>query len=179
MPREDTLRLFFALPCPAEQAVAITRWRDGQFLGGDSVPLENLHLTLAFLGSQPAERLPALLQLAESVHVEGFELSLNQLVTLDQNYICLAPGKSPPALMQLAASLAERLGTLGIALDPRPFLPHLTLTRQAHAPLQGATPTFYWPARDFGLYLSHSVPGGVRYQSLGNWPLLPAPDAPT
>ncbi|HBB77192.1 MAG TPA: RNA 2',3'-cyclic phosphodiesterase, partial [Pseudomonas sp.] len=54
MATEDTLRLFFALPCPPEQAAAICSWRDRQALGGRPVALENLHLTLAFLGAQPA-----------------------------------------------------------------------------------------------------------------------------
>ena len=61
---ESTLRLFFALPCPPEQATAICRWRDEQALQGRPVPPQNLHLTLAFLGAQPADCLDGLQRLA-------------------------------------------------------------------------------------------------------------------
>src|SRR5690606_22805487 len=71
---EDTLRLFFALPCPPEQAAATCDWRDRQSLGGRPVPLENLHLTLAFLGAQPEADLEAIRQLAADIVSPGFEL---------------------------------------------------------------------------------------------------------
>lgn len=174
MATEDTLRLFFALPCPPEQAAAICSWRDQQALGGHPVARENLHLTLAFLGAQPAEHLDALQQLAAGVVCDEFELTLNRLITLGQGFVCLAPTEAPPALLQLAGSLAERLSALGVVLDSRPYLPHMTLARQAHTPVQGCAPAFTWPARGFELYLSRNGPGGVRYQSLGYWPLLPA-----
>lgn len=62
---DDTLRLFFALPCPPEQAADICAWREDQALDGRIVPQDNLHLTLAFLGAQPREHLDALLQMLQ------------------------------------------------------------------------------------------------------------------
>lgn len=35
---EESLRLFFALPCPPEQATAICAWRDGQAFDGARWP---------------------------------------------------------------------------------------------------------------------------------------------
>jgi len=174
MATEDTLRLFFALPCPPEQATAICSWRDRQALGGRPVALENLHLTLAFLGAQPAARLDALRHLAAEVTSDSFELTLNRLITLGKGFACLAPSEAPPALLQLAGSLAERLGALGIVLDSRPYLPHMTLARQAPTQAQGAAATFSWEAERFVLYRSQNTEDGVRYSELGSWPLRSA-----
>lgn len=176
MAAEDTLRLFFALPCPPEQAAAICSWRDRQALGGRPVALENLHLTLAFLGAQPAEHLNALRQLAAGVVCDEFELTLDRLITLGKDFLCLTPTEAPPALLQLAGNLAERLSTLGVVLDSRPYLPHMTLARQAHVQAQCAAATFSWKAERFVLYQSQNTTDGVRYQELGSWPMR-APEA--
>lgn len=176
MSTSDGLRLFFALPCPPEQAAVICSWRDRQALGGRPVALENLHLTLAFLGAQSAEHLDALRQLADGVVCDEFELTLNRLITLSHGFVCLAPTEAPPALLQLAGSLAERLNALGIVLDSRPYLPHMTLARQAHVQAQCAAATFSWRAERFVLYQSQNTADGVRYQELGSWPMR-APEA--
>ena len=168
---DDTLRLFFALPCPPEQANAICTWRDGQGYGGWPVAPANLHLTLAFLGAQPADSVEQLKQLAAGIKGQAFELTLDRLITLGKGYLCLQPEHAPPALPWLAATLAERLATLGILLDSRPFLPHLTLVRQASERLNGRAPAFSWTAERFVLYQSTSTAHGVHYQELGSWPL--------
>lgn len=178
MSTDDSLRLFFALPCPPEQAMTICSWRDQQTLGGRPVALENLHLTLAFLGAQPAERLDALRHLAAGVVCDEFELTLNRLITLGHGFVCLAPTEAPPALLQLAGNLAERLSALGVVLDSRPYLPHLTLARQAPTQAQGAAATFSWKAERFVLYRSQNTADGVRYQEMGSWPLR-VPEATT
>jgi len=170
---DDTLRLFFALPCPPEQAAAICAWRDDQALDGRAVSRDNLHLTLAFLGAQPKEHLDALLQMAATVHAEAFSLSLDRLTTIGKGFICLQPASTPPALLQLVEALSERLAALGVVLDCRPFLPHLTLSRQARSRAQQPAPDFTWHVDRFVLYRSVNTADGVRYDELGSWPLLP------
>ncbi|UIP32098.1 2'-5' RNA ligase family protein [Stutzerimonas kunmingensis] len=88
---DNTLRLFFALPCPPEQAAAVCAWREDQALDGRAVSRDNLHLTLAFLGAQPREHLDALLQMAATVHAEAFSLTLDRLTTIGKGFICLQP----------------------------------------------------------------------------------------
>jgi len=170
---EENLRLFFALPCPPEQAAAICAWRDDQAIDGRAVPRDNLHLTLAFLGAQPREHLDALLQMAATVHAEAFSLTLDRLTTIGKGFICLQPASTPPALLQLAEALSERLAALGVVLDCRPFLPHLTLSRQARSRAQQSAPDFTWHVDRFVLYRSVNTADGVRYDELGSWPLLP------
>ncbi|MBU2013331.1 MAG: RNA 2',3'-cyclic phosphodiesterase [Gammaproteobacteria bacterium] len=168
---EETLRLFFALPCPPEQAAAICAWRDDQALDGRAVPRDNLHLTLAFLGAQPKDHLDALLQMAATVQTDSFSLTLDRLTTIGKGFICLQPSNTNPALLQLVEALSERLAALGVVLDCRPFLPHLTLSRQARSRPQQPAPDFTWHVDRFVLYRSRNTEDGVRYDELGSWPL--------
>nr|WP_272890835.1 RNA 2',3'-cyclic phosphodiesterase [Stutzerimonas sp. S1] len=165
------MRLFFALPCPAEQARAICKWRDEQALDGLPVTRANLHLTLAFLGAQPAESIESLKRLAADLDCPPFALTLDRLTTIGKGFICLQPSAPPTALDYLAAALRAQLAAQGLALDSRPFLPHLTLTRHAHERARGHAPAFTWTVEHFVLYASENVPGGVRYRELGSWPL--------
>ena len=180
---DDTLRLFDALPCPPEQAAAICAWRDEQEFDGRPVSQANLHLTLAFLGAQPAERVDELKPLPAGIEGPPFKLTLDRLITLGRGFVCLRPSQVPPALAWLASTLAERLAAQGIILDARPFLPHLTLLRQAPERVNGAAPAFSWMVDRFVLYQSSNTPDGVRYDELGSWPLdrplLHAPTNPT
>lgn len=169
MPAES-LRLFFALPCPPALAQQIGDWRDRQDFAGAPVPLANLHMTLAFLGSQPVARMEALRALAASIQVPGFTLQLDQTTLIGGGYACLEPSTTPDALLRLVGVLNHGLRTLGIESDPRPFRPHVTLLRNASSSA-GQAPLLSWPVREFRLYASHSDGAGVRYQTLARWPL--------
>ncbi|AWM59127.1 RNA 2',3'-cyclic phosphodiesterase [Stutzerimonas stutzeri] len=168
---EESLRLFFALPCPPEQATAICAWRDGQAFDGRPVAEANLHMTLAFLGAQPKERLEALLTMASGIEGTAFDLRLDRLTTIGKGFICLQPSTTPQALPKLVATLAEHLAALGVVLDSRPFLPHLTLSHQARSRPQKPSPDFNWYADRFVLYRSRNTEDGVHYDELGSWPL--------
>lgn len=169
----ESLRLFFALPCPPEVAEAICTWRDGLALGGRPVPAANLHLTLAFLGQQPAARLEELQLLAAGVEASPFELRLDRLGGGRQGLLWLEPSQMPAALAALAAELQQRLQTIGIPPERRAFRAHLTLLRHAGARPSESQPDFAWPVERFALYLSQPVQRGVRYRELGSWPLRP------
>ncbi|WP_455232541.1 RNA 2',3'-cyclic phosphodiesterase [Geopseudomonas aromaticivorans] len=168
----DTLRLFFALPCPPELAEAIGIWRDSLALGGKPVAADNLHLTLAFLGQQPRARLEELQLLAAGIEAPPFTLDLDRLGG-HRGTLWLEPSQMPTALAALAADLQQRLLAIGMALDSRPFRAHLTLLRHAGARPVGATVDFVWPVERFALYASENTARGVRYRELGGWPLLP------
>lgn len=167
----DTLRLFFALPCPLDLARTIGRWRDELALGGRPVAVDSLHLTLAFLGHQPRTRLEELQVLAAGIEAEPFELHLDRLGG-GRGILWLEPSQMPAALPRLAGELQQRLLAAGIAVDSRPFRAHLTLLRHAGARPREAHPDFLWPVERFVLYASEPVPRGVRYRELGSWPLL-------
>ncbi|WP_349571392.1 RNA 2',3'-cyclic phosphodiesterase [Azotobacter salinestris] len=167
-----SLRLFFGLPLPHRQADAIDAWRNGLGLDGRLVARRNLHLTLAFLGSQPVERLEELQQLAGRIRLEGFELKLDRLEAGRHGLVSLGTSQSPEALLQLAGELHRILRGAGYALDERVFWPHLTLARDCRKrPLPDRPPNFSWMAECFVLFHSTSDEQGTVYHPLFHWPL--------
>jgi RNA 2',3'-cyclic 3'-phosphodiesterase len=167
----DNLRLFFGLRCPPAPRSAIAQWRDGLGVGGKPGIAENFHLTLAFLGMQPASRLPWLQTLAGSLQCSRFELVLDSLQLWPNGILHLAPTQAPPALLQLAMALRNPLQAAAIGLDEYPWQPHLTLARHCRQLPDASCPGFAWQVEDFALFLSASSPQGVRYQILDSWPL--------
>lgn len=101
-----------------------------------------LHLTLHFLGDVPAGRVP---ELARSLQLrfEPFELELGDAAIWPNGVAVLRPHTIPPALQRLHDELGTRLTQLGLPVEDRPYRPHVTLARRAHA----ATP----PPRGPGL----------------------------
>lgn len=165
------MRLFFALPCPDQVAARIVSWRDGLALDGSPVRAENLHVTLAFPGLQPADKLPELIRLAASIEAPSFLLQLDQLRCWADGLLHLAPGKRSGALLNLASQLQQKLDAEGFKLDQREYLPHLTLARNCTVPVSVAPPAFCWKVEEFALFHSQSRPGGVHYEALASWKL--------
>ena len=132
------LRLFFAIPCCPQLARDIVDWRARNPVEGKPVAPENLHLTLAFLGSQPRGQVEALAALAASLTPTTFTLRLDRLARWKNGLLHLAPSKVPPALTDLERSLREQLLISGFTLETRHFKPHLTLAR--HCPRLPSTP---------------------------------------
>ncbi|MHC5350222.1 RNA 2',3'-cyclic phosphodiesterase [Metapseudomonas furukawaii] len=171
------LRLFFALPCPAQLAGDITAWRAGVALEGKPVAPENLHLTLAFLGAQPRGQIEPLAALAASLTPASFILRLDRLARWKNGLLHLAPGTLPPELVDLERQLRQRLLAAGFSLESRAFKPHLTLARHCTKLPGTPSPTFDWPVSEFALFVSENTAKGTRYRVLGQWPLRP--QAPT
>lgn len=88
----DRLRLFFALPCPEPVAETLTAWSRANCPDGRALHPADLHITLAFLGSQPAERLPTLTALAERLPLPDFELELALLERWSDLLVLMPPG---------------------------------------------------------------------------------------
>ncbi len=166
------LRLFFALPCPKDQAQAIAAWRATLPAQGKPSHRDNLHLTLAFIGMQPASLLLQLEQLGASVQLDAFALQLNAIECWANGILHLAPAEPAPALLTLQQRLQEGLSGLGIELEQQTYRPHLTLARQCKELPSVIAPIFAWQVDSFALYLSESTPEGVRYRALASWPLL-------
>lgn len=171
MPEEKSLRLFFALPCPPALARDICSWRDDLTLGGRPVVQANLHLTLAFLGSQPSLKLVELKRLGGQLRADAFTLRLDRLQTIGRGFACLIPSQVPPPLSQLVEQLRAGLSVHGTALDSRPFLPHVTLAREAPVQPDVGSPAFSWQVKHFGLFVSESTATGVHYRELERWSL--------
>lgn len=171
----QALRLFFALWPDAEvrtRLEAAARLM-GKTCGGRPTRPENLHLTLVFLGEVEATRLPAVRAAADGVTIPAFRLDLRELGYWPRQRIAwIAPAEPPRALFELVSALETALAAQGFALDPRPYVPHLTLLRQARC--RGETPTLdgiVWSVPAFVLVSSTLRQEGVSYEQIAAWPL--------
>lgn len=132
-------------------------------------PLENLHLTLAFLGDQSRVLLDALAArlsvapLPPTLWVRGDRVRPFP----DPNSALLALELNPtPELMALQQTIAEIALSIGLPQEPRPFRPHLTLARGRGAAVEVRC-DIELKFSAVGIYHSIHAPDGTRrYQSL-------------
>jgi len=170
-----TLRLFFALWPPDDLQARLAAWAGKAAGRGRAMRRENIHLTLAFLGGTAAALLPELKAVAAEVRVDPFRLALDRVGYWKHNRIIwCGASEDPPALAGLVADLRARLSAAGIRYDPKPFVSHLTLVRNAAGlPQAPAWTPLDWEARDFALVGSTRVEGRVTYEVLQRFPATP------
>ncbi|NBB92239.1 MAG: RNA 2',3'-cyclic phosphodiesterase [Gammaproteobacteria bacterium] len=165
---EPTRRLFFALWPGAGVRRGIVERRD--MLGSLSrrrVPDANLHLTLAFLGDRPAGQVVDIEEAAGSLNCRAFRLTLDRFGWFARAGVVWLGGEAPDAARALADSLRAAMQGLGIGIDDRPLVPHVTLFRKVRRRPDFPTPDpLHWPAEDFSLV--ESIPGRP-YQVLRTW----------
>lgn len=89
---------------------------------------EQLHLTLAFIGKLPQEKMIALDNALRSIEFEPFELSMDRLGTFAKRTLWLGCDPSEP-LSWLHDQVSESLKLSGISTAVRDFRPHITLAR--------------------------------------------------
>ncbi|HQS81491.1 MAG TPA: RNA 2',3'-cyclic phosphodiesterase [Thiobacillus sp.] len=170
----DTLRLFFALW--PDDATRDALDRAGKWLhqhwGGRRMRAETLHITLAFLGSTPAEQLDALTACVDAVQSDAFELVLDQGGYWRHNRIgWLGASQTPPQHLELVGALNAALQGARFAVDARPHVPHVTLLRNsAGGEVPECTPV-HWLIRDFVLVASRREADGMHYDVIRRWPL--------
>jgi 2'-5' RNA ligase len=152
-------KLFFALwpDDAARQALA----RLQQAVQGRLIPPQKLHLTMAFLGQQPAATLPALMEILRAVQVPPLRLEIDCYGYFRRPRIAWAGMTAPPQeLLAAQAELMARLEGAGFsAATHGEFRPHITLAREAReAPGQFSGTPVVW--RVAGLALVESMPDG-------------------
>lgn len=119
------MRLFIAIGLSEEMRDAlraVQRQMRAQRVTGNYTPIENMHLTLAFIGEYPdpdAVPLPP---------VEPFTLGLDGFGCFGD--LWWAGLKPCPPLRRYVASLRHALADGGIPFDHRKFSPHITLLRR-------------------------------------------------
>ncbi len=102
-------------------------------LGGSCTREENLHLTLAFLGEQPRERLFAVRKCMERAAAQPLTLAIGGVGCFkrrDGDIWWLGVRRSEE-LIELQSRLAHELTAAGFELEEREFKPHMTLLRRA------------------------------------------------
>jgi 2'-5' RNA ligase len=167
------LRLFCGLTLPDDVLDSLLEWRDRELgrEGTRPVPRQNVHVTLAFLGSKPAadaERVAGELREAVAAAHEPIRLrcrtyretrSVGMLVLDDEER----------RASRLAVDVHSRLERLGVyERERRPWLPHVTVLRFR------SPPRLHPPVPDLGaispsgaaVYHSSLRRGGAEYEVL-------------
>lgn len=139
------------------------------------VPVENLHMTLVFLGNLAEPARTCVEQVAATINSPAITVTLDRLGYWPRKRMLWAipdPAAVPEALSHLVAVLYDGLAACDVALERRDYRPHVTLARRlAHAPRCGHFPEVEWRFGQFVLMESVSTPAGVRYPVLHTWSL--------
>ena len=171
----ETQRLFFALwPEPELGERLFALGGDRLRVGGRGVVAENLHLTLAFLGSLDVALRQRLEQGADGIRVPRFTLALDRVGCFRRKGIFWAGATQTPApLLELVGALKAAQAACGLTPEDREYQVHVTLARDVRrCPPEGPiTPSLEWPARRFVLVESHTDADGARYEILRSWEL--------
>jgi len=131
------MRLFFGLSLPESVLKSVARRADAcrKVIPGRYVPEENYHITLAFLGSVPEERVDeaadVLRHCLQSTPAPTLTLGETSFFGRAQNAILITRIHSVPCLEPLHDALLQSLKEAGLPFDPGPFSPHITLARHA------------------------------------------------
>jgi len=128
----DTTRLFLALWPDAAVREQLRAWRDlwDWPRGASPVHTGKLHMTLHFLGNQPSDAVPALLD-GLAVPMSPFRLQLGVAELWHNGIAVLAPSLVPSELLDLHAALSAALPGVGLQPEARAYRPHVTMARRA------------------------------------------------
>jgi RNA 2',3'-cyclic 3'-phosphodiesterase len=194
------MRIFIGIDLDLEVRARIERFLEGvQGFAPEArwVRPESLHITLKFIGEQPAERVEAITARLQRVDCSAFEIR-------SAGYGFFPTAKAPRVfwiginggsqLAELAGAIDAATAELGIPREDRAYSPHLTLARgggRSGSPKwregDGPNATFAvlekrlaamgeldfgtMMAREFILYQSQLSPGGSKYTKLQRFPL--------
>lgn len=150
------------------------------------VKLENLHITLKFIGEIPPANLDAIRTALSGVRADSpLELRIRGLGFFPSERrpkVFWAGIEAGPNLASLAAEIDHRLEELAIPREQRAFASHLTLARfeppgitekLRAAILQSATCDFgVLHTREFHLIESRLKPSGAEYTTLRSFPFV-------
>jgi 2'-5' RNA ligase len=146
--------------------------------GGRRMKQDTLHMTLVFIGSVSPSQLAVLQDIAGRFRGEAFDLRLDRMGCWPHNRIAWAGcSRVPSRQHRLFDALVVDLCAAGFVLDKRPFVPHVTLVRDARCDnLPELAQPIHWRVREFMLVESSLQSPGSRYRVLGRWPLQSTPD---
>ena len=181
--RKGRLRLFFALWPPEAVARDLHAWAAAVHVkaeaaqagsGGRVTRESTIHLTLAFLGDLPGDRVAPLIECGRRVRAAPIDLTLDEARWWKHNQIVWAgPHLLPEALGELVGQLETRLKEAGFEIEAREFKAHVTLVRRASIAEEHLPPfePSGWRAEEFVLVSSVLTPQGPGYKVLARFAL--------
>lgn len=186
MRQSNLYRLFVAIDLPDEIKDRVQEICTG--IGkAHWVRMEQLHLTLRFIGDADERLFHAIRDELKKVSVPPFSLTIHGTG-------CFPPRRDPRVLwiglqektllLQLQEMVEWSLENVGLVRDTRPFSPHITIARLKEGPKDDISPylvkheSFNLPSftvSEFYLYSSTLTPGGAIHKKEATYPLHPKP----
>lgn len=159
-------RLFYALWPDDTTRAHLKRLQDSVI--GRKVSPENLHLTLAFLGSQAKSLIPALAKLIDKLPGQSFTVGIDRYGYFSKPRIAwVGPSETPSPLLELHQTLMHELNEAKVPLKAEgKFKPHVTLARDANSLDEPFAPVLPWRVGKIMLIQSIQVKGGVIYSPI-------------
>ena len=170
----DSSRLFFALSPDDETRLKLARLSLSLAAKGcKPVPLQNLHVTLVFLGQVDAATEILIKHGATGILVQPFVMTFDRLSYWPKpKVLCLTCTHTPDELATLVAEFTSEVASYGLQTDTRPYRPHITLVRPARYLPDIDCEPLVWRAESFCLVESCSGPDGVCYKVRQQWPFI-------
>jgi 2'-5' RNA ligase len=164
----DSVRLFCALTLPGDVLDRLVAWQEllpcGQYR---LVSRDNLHVTLAFLGSRPSREVEPIRAELEAAAAQSGPIVLRERRYRETRSVgMLVFDDEDGAAGAVAQDLHERLDRLGVyEPERRPWLPHLTVLRFRERPRLTPPRPDLGPVGPSGAAVYHSVlrPTGAQY----------------
>ena len=171
------MRLFIAVNFSDEIKSRILLLQDklrSRALRGNFTRQENLHLTLAFLGETPGEKLDCLYSMLSGIKAAPFEIRFNHTGCFTHSrkeLWWIGADKNSTGVMLLDAIHEQLLGLLleaGFSVDTRPFRAHITLGREIKKSesITLACPEILVQVRRISLMQSEHKMGQLSYTEL-------------
>ncbi|MBN2554404.1 MAG: RNA 2',3'-cyclic phosphodiesterase [Anaerolineales bacterium] len=188
------MRIFVAIPLTEEMRtrlmMEVERAKSMLPAGVRWVPYENIHLTLIFLGEQPASKIPAVKAVIQrSALIQSpFDLGIREIGSHPDlrrpRVFWIGVEETTGRLKSLQRALEEGFATMGIRPEGRPFHPHLTIARvkrevtkreqeqmRAFPTVMGRVDLGCARMNEIVLYRSDLRPQGAIYSRVQSFPL--------
>lgn len=170
-------RYFFALWPDATVRRKILAFRTASITGGKPVAAQNLHITVLFLGHLNINQLQRIITEANHIHLPCFHIQLNHSGHFKKSRVSWLGLKTiPDTLHDLHQAVSDCAQNSRIAIENRPYIPHLTVARKSTPAEQKAISPIDWNIDHFVLVESTDTSQGVHYQIIKDYPLSTAPD---
>ena len=166
------MRLFIAVNFSEEIKSRLASLREelrGKSTSGNFSAIDNLHLTLAFLGECDARQLTVLKTVLDSLIIETMNIGVDRIgrFNRDGGDIWWAGVADNKILISLQQDLTDKLIFAGFRLESRKYSPHITLAREV---ITEAQP---WQIEPFGetvrsvdLMKSEKINGKLTYTAI-------------
>ena len=135
---------------------------------GRTIDRRNWHITLAYIGEFPENRIDEMFDAKQAITVEPFRLRFDRLEFWARPRVAaLVAPTVPSELEELVEALKQRMSFAGLEPEQRTYRPHVTVVRNARPfETQRLAQAAVMEWSSFELVESVSEAGGVTYRPL-------------